>query len=78
MTWQPPKPPVSQRALAALYTHGPCSVGTVSALIGEDDAAEVARALQGLVGSKIMTRAVRLPGTAEPVDLLYLRGNGVG
>jgi hypothetical protein len=69
-----PKHTLTERAICALYTHGPCGVAAIAAALGEDDAAAVARILGPLVGTRVMTKSVRLAGQPEAVDLFYLRG----
>jgi len=74
-----PASTLAERMIRALYCHGPCSAGTLAGLVGEDDAGSVARALQPMIGSKVSTKTVALPGIGvSPVELLFLRGNGVG
>jgi hypothetical protein len=68
----------SNRVLRALYNHGPCSVATVAAVVGETDPDVIQREVN-LSAIHIGRRRVALPGLGvEPVDLLYLRGFGVG
>ncbi len=73
----------------ALYVHGPCSAGTVAAVVGlrlgrttADEADKVTNEVQAqlaALGAMVATRRVALRGTdIEPVTLLYLRGGGVG
>jgi hypothetical protein len=66
------------KVMAALYCHGPCSVGTVAAVVDERDTREVVRCLDEL-GPMVSQRVVSLPGLGvAPVTLLYLRGGGIG
>jgi hypothetical protein len=70
-----PRATTQDRVVCALYCHGPCSATTLAGLVGEEDAATIVRAL-GAMASRVATRTVTMAGW--PVELYYLKGNGVG
>lgn len=84
----PPTPPgpmagstagssLDDRAVRQLYLNGPCSHETLMGLVGEQSMDAMGAALKR-INSKVSTRPVTLPGRADPVVLVYLRGGGIG